>query len=327
MRMRRGLGRAYRIFAGIVAILVLAAGVFLGYWFGRGAGGGGVRMNGDAGGALAPESAGMPAGPDQKPVPMRFSREGNRVQIDLYAEERNIEVEKGVRLHMWTFDGTVPGPVLYLQQGDQVTLRLHNIDPHMVHSIDLHAAMTAPNVSFADVPPGQTKTIHFVAAVPGVFMYHCAAMPMAVHIAEGMYGAVVVTPRGQEPPNYTIVQSEIYPGGNFEANPLFVAFNGRPGQYAAHPLSAQVGKPLRIAFVNAGPNLFSAFHIVGTVIADAQASGNPRNNLYDVQTVTVAPGDGAMFTVRFAEPGLYPFLSHDMLEYSEGAAGLIRVNR
>jgi len=236
-----------------------------------------------------------------------------------------------VKFHAWTFDGTVPGPVLYLREGDHVTLTLHNIDPNMPHSIDLHAALVAPNQNFVDVPPGQSKTIHFDADLPGVYMYHCATMPMAMHIAQGMYGAVVVTPKGQEPPTYTIVQSEFYGNDNYQdvtdSNPKYVVFNGKANQYVDKPLTAKVGQPITIAFVDAGPNHFSGFHVVGTVLQDVNASGNPKNNLYDVQTYTVAPGDGALFTVTFHQPGLYPFVTHSMADFAKGAVGKFKVTK
>ncbi len=103
---------------------------------------------------------------------MTVVRHGNDVDINMHAEE------------------TV---VICLQHGDHVTLTLHNLDPRMPHAIDLHAALVPPNQNFTPVLPGQSKTIHFVASIPGVFLYHCESDPMALHIAQGMYGAVVVT--------------------------------------------------------------------------------------------------------------------------------------
>ncbi|MCL6443970.1 MAG: multicopper oxidase domain-containing protein [Alicyclobacillus sp.] len=267
--------------------------------------------------------------PNQAPVPIKITRNGQNVTIQMTTEETNVDVGNGTPYHAWTFDGTLPGPVIYLQQGDHVTLTLHNIDPYMTHSIDLHAALVAPNKTFVQVPPNQSATLHFTAQLPGVYMYHCATAPMLMHIGNGMYGAVVVTPKGVRKPDYTIVQSEIYNNGDFQkmeaATPDLVVFNGKANQYVDHPLQAKVGQPLYIAFVNAGPNLFSAFHIVGTVLGDVEASGNPLNHLYDVQTYTVAPGDGALFKVTFNAPGIYPFVSHSMASADKGAMGEIDV--
>ncbi|RIV21706.1 nitrite reductase [Alicyclobacillaceae bacterium I2511] len=262
---------------------------------------------------------------NQLPYPMKFIRHGQYVSMDLYTEETVVQIAPGVNFPAWTFDGTVPGPVLYLRQGDHVTITLHNLDPNMPHSIDLHAAQVAPNLAFSDVWPGKSKTLTFVASLPGVFMYHCATPPMDLHIAQGMYGAVVVTPPNQAPPTYTLVQSEFYPPDDLQAvlsdQPNYVAFNGFANRYVDHPLPVKVNEPVTVAFVNAGPDEFSAFHVVGTILRDVNASGNPQNNLYDVQTYTVAPGDGMLVHLQFPQPGLYPFLSHAMNAYGKGAVG------
>ncbi|MDQ0191063.1 multicopper oxidase domain-containing protein [Alicyclobacillus cycloheptanicus] len=266
---------------------------------------------------------------NQKPKPMTIVRHGNNVTINMYTEETMVTIAPGVQFPAWTFDGTVPGPVLYLQQGDHVTLTLHNLDPNMPHSIDLHAAQVAPNQDFTEVAPGKSKTITFDASIPGVFMYHCETEPMALHIAEGMYGAIIVTPKGQQPPTYTIVQSEFYQAMDLNAvlndPPNYVVFNGEANRYVDHPLEAKVGQPLTVAFVNAGPNDFSAFHVVGTILRDVQASGNPNNHLYDVQTYTVAPGDGALIHLEFNAPGTYAFVSHSMSQMEKGAMGEFNV--
>jgi nitrite reductase (NO-forming) len=266
---------------------------------------------------------------NQKPRPMTVERNGHNVTINMYTEETFVTISPGVQFPALTFDGTVPGPVLYLQQGDHVTITLHNLDPNMSHSIDFHAAMVAPNEAFTDVAPGKSKTIVFDATIPGVFMYHCDSEPMALHIAQGMYGAVVVTPEGQQPPNYTIVQSEFYKSMDLNSVmndlPTYVVFNGEANQYIDKPLTAKVGQSITVAFINAGPNNFSAFHVVGTILQDVQASGNPKNNLYNVQTYTVAPGDGALIHLIFNHSGIYSFASHSMNSMSKGATGNINV--
>lgn len=268
---------------------------------------------------------------DQKPRPMTIKRNGNNVTINMYTEETMVDIAPGVRFPAWTFDGTVPGPVINLQEGDHVTLTLHNIDPNMQHSIDLHAALVAPNKSFVDVQPGKTKTIQFDANIPGVFMYHCETQPMALHIAQGMYGAVVVTAKGQQAPTYTIVQSEFYKAMDYNnvinGTPKYVVFNGKANQYADKPLAVKVGQPITIAVVNAGPNQFSAFHVVGSILRDVQASGNPKNHLYNVQTYTIAPGDGALIHLKFNQPGSYAFVSHSMSAMSKGAVGKFNVTK
>ncbi len=289
--------------------------------------GGAGGFSGNATGAV-PTAAAMRT-VNQKPRPPRFIRRGNQVTIQMYTEETTVHVAPGTPFHAWTFDGTVPGPALLLRQGDRVSLTLHNLDPLMAHSIDLHAALLAPNLNFVDVPPGQSRTIHFVASVPGVFLYHCESAPMLQHIAMGMYGAVVVTPRAMSAPQAVVVQSEFYLpptyGNMLNGQPSYVVFNGQVGRMVFHPLRAMVGRPLTVAFVNAGPNESSAFHVVGSTLRTVDLSGNPAAVLHDVQTVDVPPGDGILATLTFAQPGVYPFVSHDMRQFARGAIGHIVV--
>ncbi|MDP4107154.1 MAG: multicopper oxidase domain-containing protein [Bacillota bacterium] len=275
------------------------------------------------------DSSSQEKGLNQKPKPMTIVRNGQNVTINMFTEETMVEVSPGVKFSAWTFDGTVPGPVLNLQQGDHVKLILHNLDPKMAHSIDLHAAMVDPSKSFVNVAPGKSETIQFDASLPGVFMYHCATEPMALHMAQGMYGAMVVTPKGQEPPTYTIVQSEFYKSMDMNSvineAPNYVVFNGQANQYVNNPLTVKTGQPITVAFVNAGPNEFSAFHVVGTILRDVQASGNPQNHLYNVQTYSIAPGDGALIQLKFEVPGTYSFVSHSISSMDKGAVGQFKV--
>ena len=294
----------------------------------------GIASLGAGCGANPPSAAKMPtkAPPNtfqtlnQTPKPMTISRLGNRVTIQLYAEETRVPIAPGVDFPAWTFDGTVPAPSISLRVGDHVTLTLHNLDPKMAHAIDLHAAQVLPGLDFTPVLPGQSKTIHFVARLPGVYLYHCEASPMPLHIAQGMYGAIVVTPPGQMPPLYTLVQSEFYDADNLNAvlnsPPNYVVFNGVADRYSAHPLPVPLKRPFTVAVVNAGPNLFSAFHVVGSILRDVHPSGNPRNNLYNLQTYTIAPGDGALIQLEFYQPGQYSFLSHAMNQFGKGAYGV-----
>ncbi|MCL8207381.1 MAG: multicopper oxidase domain-containing protein [Actinomycetia bacterium] len=262
--------------------------------------------------------------------PMTLVRNGNQVTINLYTEQRIVTVAPGVRFAAWTFDGTVPGPVIHLRQGDDVTLVLHNLDPDMPHSIDLHAAQVAPNLNYVDVPPGQSRTIRFVASVPGVFMYHCATQPGLLHMEKGMYGAVVVDPPGPTAggPEYVPVQSEFYDSMNSLLNgaPTYVVFNGEANRYMSAPLHAQVGVPVRFAVVNAGPNDWSAFHVIGAILDTVQPSGSPDTVFHDLQTWTIAPGDGALITVVFRQPGTYKFVTHAFRDVDKGAEGSVLVS-
>ena len=122
------------------------------------------------------------------------------VNVELTAKRQLIKIAPGVKMKAWTFNGTVPGPVIRAREGDTVQVTLHNADSKMAHSIDLHAAQISPQTGFADVLPGQSRTFSFVARRPGVFMYHCGTSPVLQHIGMGMYGAIVVDPAGGLPP-------------------------------------------------------------------------------------------------------------------------------
>lgn len=263
---------------------------------------------------------------NQPPRPISIIHHGNSVSIQMYAEETEVWIAHGVSFPAWTFDGMVPGPTIELRQGEDVNLTLRNLDPRMAHSLDLHAALVPPNQDFISVLPGHSKTIHFVANIPGVFMYHCESSPIALHIAQGMYGAVVVMPRDAAPPLYTLVQSEFYrPDSLFSVlnePPRYVVFNGYADRYVTHPLLVPVGVPFTIALVNAGPNDFSAFHVVGSILREVQVSGFPANTLDDISTATVPPGGGILIHLEFAQPGQYPFVSHVMNQMSKGAMGI-----
>jgi nitrite reductase (NO-forming) len=205
-----------------------------------------------------------------------------------------IQVSKGVMYRAWTFQGQVPGPTVRVTQGDSVDFTLVN-NAMMPHSMDFHAAQIAPNKYYVNVMPKDSIHYAFVASVPGVFMYHCGTAPVAAHIANGMYGALIVDPRAARPAarELVIVQSEFYMTPDSTAGPKtlawdrllslapdYVAFNGRAAQYAEHPIDVKVNELVRLYVVNAGPNRVSSFHVVGgifeRVFQDASATTAAR---------------------------------------------------
>jgi len=237
----------------------------------------------------------------------------------------------------WTFNGTVPGPVIRATEGDTIAVTLRNADHHMAHSVDFHAAQISPQIGFADVAPGETLTYSFVARRPGAFMYHCGTSPVLQHIGMGMYGAIIVDPIGGRPPaNETVlVQSEFYgpvKKGLIKPtykrmqtkSPTFAAFNGRAFRYRDKPIEVAVGEPQRIYVVAAGPTLGSDFHVVGEIFDTVQPDGNPANLLTGVSTYGVPSGGGAAFELSFDEPGSYPFVNHAFRWADAGALGLFR---
>lgn len=282
---------------------------------------------------------------------------GTMVNIDLTAVETTQTIVPAgpgvtpVKYHVWTFDGTTPGPVIRVHIGDTVHFTLHNASTMgMQHSIDFHAAMTPwanlPTAgsttltgNYQPVDPGQTKSFDWIAMLPGVFMYHCGVPPVLEHISNGMYGAIVVEPDNlPKEREFVLVNSEFYPGdkpvkgvyyGDFEkmlsAHPTYVVWNGVANQYKASPLVVAPDEKFRIWVLNAGPTLTSAFHVIGSMF-NSYADGNPANVIYGDQTYNIPPGGTAMFEMQIPDPGLYPFLTHSFSYADLGSVGLIKVD-
>jgi len=230
------------------------------------------------------------------------------------------------------FDGQVPAPTLRITVGDTVHFTLTN-QGLMPHSIDFHAAQIAWSRVYQEIAPGASASFSWTAREVGVFMYHCGAAPVLMHMADGMYGMVIVDPAAGRPParEYVIVQSEFYGSGGQYAKmlsdpPDFVVFNGQAYRYKTTPLLANVGELVRLFLVNAGPNSFSAFHVIGALFSHVEMDGNPANAQGMRQTVEVAPGGGALVEFTFAEPGTYPFVTHKFSDASKGATGMFKVS-
>ena len=252
------------------------------------------------------------------------------------------EIAPGVRYHVWTFGGTAPGPVIRVQEGDTVRFTLTNRSTlSLSHSIDFHAAQTPWDVNYQPVPPGETFTFDWVARFPGVFMYHCGVPPVLHHIANGMYGAIIVEPKEGLAParEYVLVSSEFYPGerprrGVYEGDPArmesvepaYVVFNGQANRYVDQPLVARPNELIRLWVMNAGPTLTTAFHVIGAVFDHVYPDGNPTNALNGIQTWNVPPGGGAMFELRIPDPGKYPFVTHSFAYTGLGAVGMLEVS-
>jgi nitrite reductase (NO-forming) len=268
---------------------------------------------------------------------------GPIVKVQLGIRHETVQIAPGVKYQAWTFSDGVPGPVIHARQGQTVEVTLTNESP-MAHSVDFHAARVAPDKAFVDVQPGKSFTFSFKVDDPGVYMYHCGTKPVLAHIANGMYGAIVVDPadRSLMPPahhSYVLVSSEWYLNGPglkqpagldmvkaHEMNPDWVTWNGYAGQYVKHPLEAHPGHTARFYVVAAGPSLSTTFHVVGTVLDRAWVDGavlDPPE--HGVQTVTVPAGGSGIFDVNITKPGLYPFVSHSFASVDMGQVGLLKV--
>jgi nitrite reductase (NO-forming) len=309
---------------------------------------GSTAANADGGTYPTPSFAGIaPANADAlamahaaRPAELPAAPAGDVAAVTLPITDSTISIAPGIRYRAWTFGGTVPGPVIHVRQGQLVRVTLVN-RASMPHSVDFHAARVAPNVAFADVAVGGRKTFSFRATDPGVFMYHCGTPPTFMHIANGMYGAIIVEPRSMPHADkqYVLVSSEWYlnSGGDKQAagldvtkaeqmTPDWVTWNGYAAQYKTHPLTAQPGQTVRFWVVDAGPSLNTDFHVVGTILNRAWLNADLRDPpQHDVQTALVPAGGGGVFDVRITKRGIYPFVSHSFASVMLGEVGLLNV--
>jgi nitrite reductase (NO-forming) len=266
---------------------------------------------------------------------------GDVVKVNMVMKDKTVEIAPGVKYNVWAFDGdsTAPGPIVHVREGQTVEFTLTN-GGSIPHSMDFHAARIAPDKAFKDVMPGESFTFRFRADDPGVFMYHCGTKPVLAHIANGMYGAIVVRPNDMPEADreYALVASEWYLDGDGISKPAslsmdkahamtpdWTTFNGYANQYVTHPLEADPGETVRFWVVAAGPTLDTNFHVVGTIFDRAWVNGDMTKFQQGVQTVSVPAGGGAVFDVKIDEPGVYPFVSHAFAHVDLGQVGLLKV--
>jgi nitrite reductase (NO-forming) len=264
------------------------------------------------------------------------------VKVHMTLKDMAVDIAPGVKYNTWAFDGHgAPGPVIHVREGQTVEMTLTN-GGAIPHSIDFHAARIAPDKAFRDAMPGESFTFRFKATDPGVFMYHCGTKPVLAHIANGMYGAIVVSPAKPLPKadhEYVLVGSEWYLNGdgNKESasldmakaramTPDWTTFNGYANQYVTHPLTSKPGETVRFYVVAAGPTENVNFHVVGTIFDRAWVNSDlvspPQRS---VQTVVVPAGGGGIFDVKVDDPGLYPIVSHAFAHVDLGQVGVLKV--
>ncbi len=259
--------------------------------------------------------------------------------IDFPIIEKDVTVAAGYVVHAWTFGGTVPGPTIRVHLGDTVRVHLKN-EGQMSHSIDFHASQTAMNHQMVEIAPGATFTYTFTADYAGVWMYHCGTAPTLLHIANGMFGMVIVEPKGGLPKvdnEFAFVQSEWYLGAQGQpadyakanqvaASPDFVVFNGIANQYKDNPIQVKIKGRVRVFVLDAGPNLDSSFHVVGTIFDTVIREGIElrRGNAggWGAQAVDLSPAQGAIIEFSPQEDGMYPFVTHAFNLVGHGAIGV-----
>lgn len=255
----------------------------------------------------------------------------------LVARDETVFVAKDTAYAGWTFNGTIPGPILQAFEGDEVTITVQN-EGVITHSVDLHSAKT-PTSNYKEVKPGEEWKWSFTATTPGAFMYHCGTPPVLMHIGAGMYSAMIVRPKENWSPaqEFVFVQSEFYfddPEADVKVPGMakmmlasgammdLVTFNGYANQYVEHPIKVKVGQPVRIFVVNAGPNVWSSFHVVGAIFDKAYINANPFNELHGLQGITIGPGDGASVEFTPEAAGNYVAVNHAFGHAAHGAMAM-----
>ena len=263
-------------------------------------------------------------------------------EVKIVAIDATVPIAADVTYVAWTYDGTIPGKTIRVVEGDEINFTLEiDKNARIGHSLDFHSAKTPPNVNYRTINPGESLNWSFVPKYPGAYMYHCGTPPVLMHIGTGMYGAMIVDPKeGWSPAQeFIFVQSEFYTKdgatGAKEADytkmlghgaPDYVVFNGYANQYVENPIQVKVGEPIRIFVVNAGPNIWSSFHVVGTIFDKAYLNANPANVMVGMQSITIGPGDGACVEFVIDEPGNYPAVNHAFGHASQGAIAILQAS-
>ena len=282
--------------------------------------------------------------PPHVPPPITRSH-ATKVIVRLETREETRRLADGVDYTFWTFGGTVPGSFIRVRQGDQVEFHLANHpSSHNPHNIDLHAVTgQGGGASASLVTPGQEATFTFRALNPGLYVYHCATAPVGMHIANGMYGLILVEPPGGLPPvdrEYYVQQGEFYTRGNFgvaghqsfdmqraiDENPSYVVFNGAVGALMGDgALTADVGETVRLFVGNGGPNLIASFHVIGEIFDRVYVEAGTAVN-ENVQTTLIPAGGAAIVEFAVQTTGTFLLVDHSIFRtFNKGALGILAV--
>lgn len=282
--------------------------------------------------------------PPMVPKPVG-NREAKKLIVKMEIKEEEGEMADGVKYVYWTFGGSVPGSFIRTRVGDEIEFTLSNHpDNKLPHNIDLHA-VTGPGggATSSLVAPGQSKTFDFKCLNPGLYVYHCATAPVGMHIANGMYGLILVEPEGGLPPvdrEYYVMQGDFYTKGKygepglqpFDMNKAidehadYVVFNGKVGSLAGdNALTAKVGETVRIYMGNGGPNLVSSFHVIGEIFDKVHIEGGDAINK-NVQTTLIPAGGSAIVEFQVDVPGTFILVDHSIFRaFNKGALGMLKV--
>lgn len=279
-------------------------------------------------------------------VPPPINRDhAAKVIVKLTVEEVTKPISEGVNYTFWTFGGDVPGKFIRVRQGDTVEFHLQNHPNNkMPHNIDLHA-VTGPGGGAASsfTAPGHESQFTFKALNAGLYVYHCATAPVGMHVANGMYGLILVEPPGGMPKvdkEYYVMQGDFYTVGRYrekgeqpfsmekaiDENPTYVVFNGSEGSLLGDKaLKTKVGEKVRLYVGNGGPNLVSSFHVIGEIFDTVYMEGGSLQN-HDVQTTLVPAGGSSIVEFGVEVPGTYVLVDHSIFRaFNKGALGMMKV--
>ena len=267
-----------------------------------------------------------------------------KVRVKMETVEKTMTMEDGVEYHYWTFNGDVPGQMIRVREGDTVEVEFSNNPSSTVpHNVDFHAATGQGGGAEASfTAPGHTSTFSFKALQAGLYIYHCAVAPVGMHIANGMYGLILVEPKEGLPKvdkEFYIVQGDFYTKGKKGAQglqpfdmdkaiaeqPEYVVFNGHVGSIAGdNALKAKAGETVRMYVGNGGPNLVSSFHVIGEIFDKVYVEGGKLIN-ENVQSTVIPAGGAAMIEFKVDIPGSYTIVDHSIFRaFNKGALGQIR---
>ncbi|HFC3001894.1 TPA: copper-containing nitrite reductase [Neisseria gonorrhoeae] len=268
-----------------------------------------------------------------------------KVRVKMETVEKTMKMDDGVEYRYWTFDGDVPGRMIRVREGDTVEVEFSNNPSSTVpHNVDFHAATGQGDGAAATfTAPGRTSTFSFKALQPGLYIYHCAVAPVGMHIANGMYGLILVEPKEGLPKvdkEFYIVQGDFYTKGKKGAQglqpfdmdkavaeqPEYVVFNGHVGSIAGdNALKAKAGETVRMYVGNGGPNLVSSFHVIGEIFDKVYVEGGKLIN-ENVQSTIVPAGGSAIVEFKVDIPGSYTLVDHSIFRaFNKGALGQLKV--
>jgi nitrite reductase (NO-forming) len=279
-------------------------------------------------------------------VPPPITRDhATKVIVNLEVREVVDRLADGVEYTFWTFGGRVPGKFIRVRQDDVVEFHLNNHpSSKLPHNIDLHA-VTGPGGGAASsfTAPGHSSQFSFTALNPGLYVYHCATAPVGMHIANGMYGLILVEPPGGLPPvgrEYYVMQSEFYTPGRYgeeglqpfdmekaiDERPTYVVFNGSVGALVGDKaLPAKVGETIRLFIGNGGPNLVSSFHVIGEIFDAVYTEGGTSVQQHNVQTTLIPAGGAAIVEFRLDVPGTFILVDHSIFRaFNKGALAMLK---